>query len=132
MIRRPPRSTRTDTLFPYTTLFRSLAVAALVDVQRCELPARIDGGAVLQPLQVERERQRLAAVFLGAADVAPRAAHRAQAAPAVDRQRMTIAHPGAQRRKRPQQERTPGREERNHPSGSRWSTSHNKNKQSQD
>src|SRR3546814_16685569 len=28
MIRRPPRSTRTDTLFPYTTLFRS------VDVER--------------------------------------------------------------------------------------------------
>src|SRR3546814_8285243 len=28
MIRRPPRSTRTDTLFPYTTLFRSLDVAA--------------------------------------------------------------------------------------------------------
>src|SRR3546814_14204740 len=27
MIRRPPRSTRTDTLFPYTTLFRSLATA---------------------------------------------------------------------------------------------------------
>src|SRR3546814_5811787 len=26
MIRRPPRSTRTDTLFPYTTLFRSLHV----------------------------------------------------------------------------------------------------------
>src|SRR3546814_12668167 len=25
MIRRPPRSTRTDTLFPYTTLFRSYA-----------------------------------------------------------------------------------------------------------
>src|SRR3546814_1015699 len=25
MIQRPPRSTRTDTLFPYTTLFRSLA-----------------------------------------------------------------------------------------------------------
>src|SRR3546814_3664486 len=38
MIRLPPRSTRTDTLFPYTTLFRSLqregrrrAVAAVVD-----------------------------------------------------------------------------------------------------
>src|SRR3546814_15123911 len=30
MIRRPPRSTRTDTLFPYTTLFRSRA--------RCEAP----------------------------------------------------------------------------------------------
>src|SRR3546814_6470122 len=30
MIRRPPRSTRTDTLFPYTTLFRSLARPPLV------------------------------------------------------------------------------------------------------
>src|SRR3546814_6865836 len=28
MIRRPPRSTRTDTLFPYTTLFRSQQVSA--------------------------------------------------------------------------------------------------------
>src|SRR3546814_8084608 len=30
MIRRPPRSTRTDTLFPYTTLFRSARVAGAV------------------------------------------------------------------------------------------------------
>src|SRR3546814_1910774 len=30
MIRRPPRSTRTDTLFPYTTLFRSVAYQAAV------------------------------------------------------------------------------------------------------
>src|SRR3546814_19868132 len=29
MIRRPPRSTRTDTLFPYTTLFRSAVVLDL-------------------------------------------------------------------------------------------------------
>src|SRR3546814_2388155 len=29
MIRRPPRSTRTDTLFPYTTLFRSVTEIAL-------------------------------------------------------------------------------------------------------
>src|SRR3546814_4791715 len=29
MIRRPPRSTRTDTLFPYTTLFRSFFAAFL-------------------------------------------------------------------------------------------------------
>src|SRR3546814_4695172 len=35
MIRRPPRSTRTDTLFPYTTLFRSLAGA----IQRCDAGA---------------------------------------------------------------------------------------------
>src|SRR3546814_14702135 len=31
MIRRPPRSTRTDTLFPYTTLFRSPQLHALAD-----------------------------------------------------------------------------------------------------
>src|SRR3546814_6581342 len=30
MIRRPPRSTRTDTLFPYTTLFRSDDIGAVV------------------------------------------------------------------------------------------------------
>src|SRR3546814_16488460 len=37
MIRRPPRSTRTDTLFPYTTLFRSVAElrpASLYDFDR--------------------------------------------------------------------------------------------------
>src|SRR3546814_2797937 len=38
MIRRPPRSTRTDTLFPYTTLFRSAdrarAVCALAPSRR--------------------------------------------------------------------------------------------------
>src|SRR3546814_17410812 len=31
MIRRPPRSTRTDTLFPYTTLFRSVGLLAEPD-----------------------------------------------------------------------------------------------------
>src|SRR3546814_979004 len=36
MIRRPPRSTRTDTLFPYTTLFRSY----LAEVDRITLPIR--------------------------------------------------------------------------------------------
>src|SRR3546814_20990690 len=39
MILRPPRSTRPDTLFPYTTLFRSAAavaaVSALPQKQRC-------------------------------------------------------------------------------------------------
>src|SRR3546814_11524771 len=41
MIRRPPRSTRTDTLFPYTTLFRSWHIP----VSRClrEQDARISG-----------------------------------------------------------------------------------------
>src|SRR3546814_1034525 len=60
MIRRPPRSTRTDTLFPYTTLFRSLGAAVLaIDdvaeagralaarpvVQLVEEAARLCGGA---------------------------------------------------------------------------------------
>src|SRR3546814_17233319 len=34
MIRRPPRSTRTDTLFPYTTLFRSPEHKAFADAYR--------------------------------------------------------------------------------------------------
>src|SRR3546814_15734727 len=38
MIRRPPRSTRTDTLFPYTTLFRSLWAAAAGLAGRSEVP----------------------------------------------------------------------------------------------
>src|SRR3546814_4947705 len=37
MIRRPPRSTRTDTLFPYTTLFRSQQPAS--DARRTTRPA---------------------------------------------------------------------------------------------
>src|SRR3546814_2697963 len=42
MIRRPPRSTRTDTLFPYTTLFRSHRVPALLvtDVEQLVLGVR--------------------------------------------------------------------------------------------
>src|SRR3546814_6830760 len=40
MIRRPPRSTRTDTLFPYTTLFRSAVIGldALADMMTEEAP----------------------------------------------------------------------------------------------
>src|SRR3546814_4105388 len=44
MIRRPPRSTRTDTLFPYTTLFRS-ALDTLALIERGgPYPHRQDGG----------------------------------------------------------------------------------------
>src|SRR3546814_3991219 len=38
MIRRPPRSTRTDTLFPYTTLFRSCVDAVLAGAKNATLP----------------------------------------------------------------------------------------------
>src|SRR3546814_2904349 len=41
MIRRPPRSTRTDTLFPYTTLFRSVLFGGTIDAKAP------DGGGAL-------------------------------------------------------------------------------------
>src|SRR3546814_15869252 len=49
MIRRPPRSTRTDTLFPYTTLFRAQA-ADLRGEARDPGPAvlRMDPGAAVE------------------------------------------------------------------------------------
>src|SRR3546814_4659768 len=46
MIRRPPRSTRTDTLFPYTTLFRS---AEMLTVYGTELPSRLFLGTAQYP-----------------------------------------------------------------------------------
>src|SRR3546814_11920007 len=46
MVRRPPRSTRTDTLFPYTTLFRASSGYFGVRGRRRE-PVGHDGGGVL-------------------------------------------------------------------------------------
>src|SRR3546814_10706718 len=46
MIRRPPRCTRTDTLFPYTTLFRSVDATGIVDEVRIDPAA---GERVLDP-----------------------------------------------------------------------------------
>src|SRR3546814_1783867 len=56
MIRRPPRSTRTDTLFPYTTLFRSALVAGDRACPAREQPRR---GAVPRPGPLQGH-QRLA------------------------------------------------------------------------
>src|SRR3546814_3817587 len=53
MIRRPPRSTRTDTLFPYTTLFRSAEVRDWQELWAL-LDARL-GRPVLQHLFVQPE-----------------------------------------------------------------------------
>src|SRR3546814_18409653 len=50
MIRRPPRSTRTDTLFPYTTLFRSEPSGRLARLGEAGLEA---GGVGAQQLEVE-------------------------------------------------------------------------------
>src|SRR3546814_7281381 len=54
MIRRPPRSTRTDTLFPYTTLFRShIDVGDAVEIKRHAAPAAAYVQHALTRLQVE-------------------------------------------------------------------------------
>src|SRR3546814_2592073 len=57
MIRRPPRSTRTDTLFPYTTLFRSVRLDASHALQaaECALDDRLLAGPV-QALHLEHGR----------------------------------------------------------------------------
>src|SRR3546814_9072939 len=60
MIRRPPRSTRTDTLFPYTTLFRSLAVG----LKRGKLILEDHLGIIEQPA----DQRRLAVVHRSAGD----------------------------------------------------------------
>src|SRR3546814_15960172 len=56
MIRRPPRSTRTDTLFPYTTLFRS--VRHVARLQRQQVPFGLAAQAVLEHLDVAQQLPR--------------------------------------------------------------------------
>src|SRR3546814_1850325 len=70
MIRRPPRSTRTDTLFPYTTLFRSgldrRAVHQRVGVRKADLQQvrtgldrRLQAGADLLEIRSEEHTSEL-------------------------------------------------------------------------
>src|SRR3546814_12813598 len=54
MIRRPPRSTRTDTLFPYTTLFRSEAATRLAEFPMLGHAGRIPGTRELIPQETYR------------------------------------------------------------------------------
>src|SRR3546814_2095762 len=80
MIRRPPRSTRTDTLFPYTTLFRSRQPNAVLEGGRdhdLSLGVRRRLGGVLDEIEenlneltaaaVNRRQRRV--VMLGKADM---------------------------------------------------------------
>src|SRR3546814_5725036 len=61
MIRRPPRSTRTDTLFPYTTLFRSCIPTHRVDRPRRSRRSgtRMSGGYVNRSEEHTSELQSL-------------------------------------------------------------------------
>src|SRR3546814_18062720 len=85
MIRRTPRSTRTDTLFPYTTLFRSLVVR-VHRVQRMRLAVADDA----QRMRAGRQRDQPEPVS--------RAAHVVGRAPAVRRraarQPLRVVGPG--------------------------------------
>src|SRR3546814_8731431 len=58
MIRRPPRSTRTDTLFPYTTLFRSLAPERGADARGAGEEPRADRLSPARPPPREARRDR--------------------------------------------------------------------------
>src|SRR3546814_6415901 len=68
MIRRPPRSTRTDTLFPYTTLFRPRTTVTLSALEpnlaaSLDLMADIIKNPAFAPSEIERLRaQQLAGI----------------------------------------------------------------------
>src|SRR3546814_8161664 len=92
MIRRPPRSTRTDTLFPYTTLFRSWApapavrdreAAALAGGGGADLRSKLGGPPILEswraPMPKCHDTQREEIARGGVRCPAPRSAwHRDQ------------------------------------------------------
>src|SRR3546814_16241664 len=69
MIRRPPRSTRTDTLFPYTTLFRSLALDRedrhVGDRAEIDLAAAMPHPALGKRVALEHDVDRLEVEFGG-------------------------------------------------------------------
>src|SRR3546814_18230971 len=90
MIRRPPRSTRTDTLFPYTTLFRSGLAAGLVEFHHAGPPwvLALDPGRRAQGVDAVLEvggsgRRRLPRLLADVAETVER--------------RDPLAIPGAQR-----------------------------------
>src|SRR3546814_1712750 len=59
MLRRPPRSTRTDTLFPYTTLFRSLSLPLYYQLRRADgsLRRRDNPGQETRLVQIPQIRR---------------------------------------------------------------------------
>src|SRR3546814_10319716 len=102
MIRRPPRSTRTDTLFPYTTLFRSAALRLSDLCQESHAGHVAVDGAVLEARHV------VAAVALGEVGFGPVAAGQqaarerrvgdeADAEPAAGRQYICLDIAGGER-----------------------------------
>src|SRR3546814_4419533 len=92
MIRRPPRSTRTDTLFPYTTLFRSPVDRALDLAVRAFHPG--SGAGVERAAQFEDVAVGVLDHFVAAHDAGAAQAHFAagnQALPALGRDLGEVA-----------------------------------------
>src|SRR3546814_11111877 len=70
MIRRPPRSTRTDTLFPYTTLFRSFRLSDEALARRDPAARPITDGP-MESLNAHQRAIRDAALAEGRSSVLP-------------------------------------------------------------
>src|SRR3546814_9884328 len=96
MIRRPPRSTRTDTLFPYTTLFRSprdrsprnAPLSSIVELPTL-LFGRNDQLTACRSRSGERHAKRMT-------DAAPRRIRRYLATQALPHQPQFLGHRGLQ------------------------------------
>src|SRR3546814_14448517 len=87
MIRRPPRSTRTDTLFPYTTLFRSLERDPPARRAVAHAGEDVDDRALaVQAIEAGRPRRPVAVHLLEQLAVA------AVAQPRLDLARVLLGH----------------------------------------
>src|SRR3546814_15592019 len=70
MIRRPPRSTRTDTLFPYTTLFRSSS--AFEDFSPADRQKLVDHFYAVMQAELSKDYRMVAAPSAGVLDLQDR------------------------------------------------------------
>src|SRR3546814_3486638 len=74
MIRRPPRSTRTDTLFPCTTLFRSESSSVIASRVACEIPSDVTSdipGEIAGNIAFEITTESIEKVNISSKDVIP-------------------------------------------------------------
>src|SRR3546814_19556138 len=98
MIRRPPRSTRTDTLFPYTTLFRSIMLVEEFMLARLRRHVFQHHAVLLQHIPVQALEPRPVEELPGVALTAAHLADAPEEHPAirrVDRRHHSAAGQGA-------------------------------------
>src|SRR3546814_5638543 len=94
MIRRPPRSTRTDTLFPYTTLFRSDGRKLIGEQARRLFKTQASGDEKVGEQRVAQPVAIASAGALGAVRGEPAQADLAKNAIVVHRDEPNIRSPG--------------------------------------